>query len=155
MKATGIVRRIDDLGRIVIPLEIRRTLRIREGDPLEIYTEADGSLIFKKFSTLSTIEKYATHASDSLRMSGINAAIFDNFGDWVSGATSLKAHKETLINNLTERNLWKLPNANNVYCEPILSDGEIVGYIVFEYCAESVFAVVRLAATMLGLALSR
>ena len=50
MKATGIVRRIDDLGRVVIPKEIRRTLRIREGDPLEIYTDTDGEVIFKKYS---------------------------------------------------------------------------------------------------------
>ena len=50
MKATGIVRRIDDLGRVVIPKEIRRTLHIREGDPLEIYTEKDGEVIFKKYS---------------------------------------------------------------------------------------------------------
>ena len=49
MKATGIVRRIDDLGRVVIPKEIRRTMRIREGDPLEIYTDADGEVIFKKY----------------------------------------------------------------------------------------------------------
>ncbi len=48
MKATGIVRRIDDLGRVVIPKEIRRTMRIREGDPLEIYTSNDGEVIFKK-----------------------------------------------------------------------------------------------------------
>lgn len=47
MKATGIVRRIDDLGRVVIPKEIRRTMRIREGDPLEIYTTRDGEVIFK------------------------------------------------------------------------------------------------------------
>ena len=50
MKATGIVRRIDDLGRVVIPKEIRRTMRIREGDPLEIYTDKDGGVIFKKYS---------------------------------------------------------------------------------------------------------
>ena len=50
MKATGIVRRIDDLGRVVIPKEIRRTMRIREGDPLEIYTDTDGQVIFKKYS---------------------------------------------------------------------------------------------------------
>ena len=49
MKATGIVRRIDDLGRVVIPKELRRTLRIREGDPLEIYTTSDGEVIFKKY----------------------------------------------------------------------------------------------------------
>ena len=52
MKATGIVRRIDDLGRVVIPKEIRRTLRIREGDPLEIFTEKDGEVIFKKYSPM-------------------------------------------------------------------------------------------------------
>ena len=50
MKATGIVRRIDDLGRVVIPKEIRRTLRIREGDPLEIFTDTDGEVVFKKYS---------------------------------------------------------------------------------------------------------
>ena len=50
MKATGIVRRIDDLGRVVIPKEIRRTMRIREGDPLEIYTSKEGEVIFKKYS---------------------------------------------------------------------------------------------------------
>ena len=48
MKATGIVRRIDDLGRIVIPKEIRRSFRIKEGDPLEIYTDSEGEVIFKK-----------------------------------------------------------------------------------------------------------
>ena len=52
MKATGIVRRIDDLGRVVIPKEIRRTMRIREGDPLEIYTDREGEVIFKKYSRL-------------------------------------------------------------------------------------------------------
>ena len=50
MKATGVVRRIDDLGRIVIPKEIRKTLRIKEGDPLEIYTDSEGEVIFKKYS---------------------------------------------------------------------------------------------------------
>ena len=50
MKATGIVRRIDELGRIVVPKEIRRTLRIREGDPLEVYTDREGEIILKKYS---------------------------------------------------------------------------------------------------------
>ena len=57
MKATGIVRRIDDLGRVVIPKEIRRTLRIREGDPLEIYTEKDGEVIFKKIFAYGRAEQ--------------------------------------------------------------------------------------------------
>ena len=59
MKATGIVRRVDDLGRIVIPKEIRRTLRIREGDPLEIYTEKDGGVIFRKYSPMGDLQDFA------------------------------------------------------------------------------------------------
>lgn len=60
MKATGIVRRIDDLGRVVIPKEIRRTMRIREGDPLEIYTDNDGEVIFKKYSPIGELSQFAT-----------------------------------------------------------------------------------------------
>ena len=59
MKATGIVRRIDDLGRVVIPKEIRRTMRIREGDPLEIYTSRDGEVIFKKYSLMGGLDEFA------------------------------------------------------------------------------------------------
>ena len=59
MKATGIVRRVDDLGRIVIPKEIRRPLRIREGDPLEIYTEKDGGVIFRKYSPMGDLLEFA------------------------------------------------------------------------------------------------
>ena len=59
MKATGIVRRIDDLGRVVIPKEIRRTLRIREGDPLEIFTDTDGMVVFKKYSPIGELSEFA------------------------------------------------------------------------------------------------
>ena len=59
MKATGIVRRIDDLGRVVIPKEIRRTMRIREGDPLEIFTNRDGEVIFKKYSPIGELSEFA------------------------------------------------------------------------------------------------
>ena len=59
MKATGIVRRIDDLGRVVIPKEIRRTMRIREGDPLEIYTDKDGGVIFRKYSLMGALADFA------------------------------------------------------------------------------------------------
>lgn len=65
MKATGIVRRIDDLGRIVIPKEIRRTMRIREGDPMEIFLE-DGGVFFKKYSTLSDFSDMAENAIKSI-----------------------------------------------------------------------------------------
>lgn len=66
LKATGIVRRIDDLGRVVIPKEIRRTLRIREGDPLEIYTDREGDVILKKYSPLGDISVVAQQYADSL-----------------------------------------------------------------------------------------
>ena len=66
MKATGIVRRIDDLGRVVIPKEIRRTLRIREGDPLEIYVDRDGEIILKKYSPIGELGDFAKEYAESL-----------------------------------------------------------------------------------------
>ncbi|WP_102348354.1 stage V sporulation protein T [Bacillus sp. Marseille-P3661] len=66
MKATGIVRRIDDLGRVVIPKEIRRTLRIREGDPLEIFVDRDGEVILKKYSPISELSDFAKEYSEAL-----------------------------------------------------------------------------------------
>ena len=70
MKATGIVRRIDDLGRVVIPKEIRRTMRIREGDPLEIYTDNDGEVIFKKYSPIGELSAFATQYAEVLSKIG-------------------------------------------------------------------------------------
>ena len=67
MKATGIVRRIDDLGRVVIPKEIRRTMRIKEGDPLEIYTDRDGEVIFKKYSPIGEMQNFANEYADTLQ----------------------------------------------------------------------------------------
>lgn len=66
MKATGIVRRIDDLGRIVIPKEIRRTLRIRETDPLEIFTDKEGEIILKKYSPIGELGAFAKEYAESL-----------------------------------------------------------------------------------------
>ena len=66
MKATGIVRRIDDLGRVVVPKEIRRTLRIREGDPLEIFTDREGEIILKKYSPLGELSVFAKQYAESL-----------------------------------------------------------------------------------------
>ncbi|WP_347489684.1 stage V sporulation protein T [Desulfoscipio sp. XC116] len=66
MKATGIVRRIDDLGRVVIPKEIRRTLRIREGDPLEIFVDREGEVILKKYSPIGELGDFAKEYADSL-----------------------------------------------------------------------------------------
>lgn len=72
MKATGIVRRIDDLGRVVIPKEIRRTLRIREGDPLEIFTDKEGEVILKKYSPIGELNEFAAEYAES---------IYDSLGD--------------------------------------------------------------------------
>ena len=69
MKATGIVRRIDDLGRIVIPKEIRRTLRIRESDPLEIFTDREGEIILKKYSPMVELAAFATQYAESMAQS--------------------------------------------------------------------------------------
>jgi len=70
MKATGIVRRIDDLGRVVIPKEIRRTMRIREGDPLEIYTDNNGEVIFKKYSPIGELGIFAAQYAEVLYKTG-------------------------------------------------------------------------------------
>lgn len=78
MRATGIVRRIDELGRVVIPKEIRRTLRIREGDPLEIYTDRDGEVILKKYSPIGEMSAFAKDYTESIfRAMGHIACIVD------------------------------------------------------------------------------
>ena len=69
MKATGIVRRIDDLGRVVIPKEIRRTLRLREGTPLEIFTDREGEIILKKYSPMVELAAFATQYAESMAQS--------------------------------------------------------------------------------------
>lgn len=83
MKATGIVRRIDDLGRVVIPKEIRRTLRIREGDPLEIFTDKEGQVILKKYSPIGELSEFAKEYAESLHQS--------------SGHITCIADKDTII----------------------------------------------------------
>ena len=78
MKATGIVRRVDSLGRVVIPKEIRHTLRIKEGSPLEIYTEKDGAVTFRKYSPLGDLQDFASQMCDSIRRNtGCIAAVSD------------------------------------------------------------------------------
>lgn len=78
MKATGIVRRIDDLGRVVVPKEIRRTLRIREGDPLEIFTDRKGEIIFKKYSPIGELREFASVYAESIaKTSGALVCVTD------------------------------------------------------------------------------
>ena len=59
MKATGVIRRLDDLGRIVIPKEIRKLMRIREGEPMEIFVNAEGDIILKKYSPIGDLSEFA------------------------------------------------------------------------------------------------
>ena len=78
MKATGIVRRIDDLGRVVIPKEIRRTLRLREGTPLEIFTDREGEIILKKYSPMMELNAFAGQYADAMaQYSGLMVCITD------------------------------------------------------------------------------
>ena len=90
MKATGIVRRIDDLGRVVVPKEIRRTLRIKESDPLEIFTDRDGKIILKKYSPIGELGDFAKEYAQSLaQVSGYTVCIADH--DQIIAASGKRA----------------------------------------------------------------
>lgn len=90
MKATGIVRKIDDLGRVVIPKEIRRTMRIREGDPLEIFTGNNGEVVFKKYSMIGELAIFASGYCEVLeKLSGGQVAISDR-DQIISASTPIK-----------------------------------------------------------------
>ncbi len=105
MKATGIVRRIDDLGRIVIPKEIRRSFRIREGDPLEIFTDAEGEVIFKKYSPIGELSNFASQYAEVLHKSGgLPVAIMDN--DHVIAASGIS--KREILERRITRNIEEL-----------------------------------------------
>ncbi len=150
MKATGIVRRIDDLGRVVIPKEIRRTMRIREGDPLEIFTDKDGELIFKKYSPIGELADFAGQICDSLRRSTDSiAAVCDRDAVIaIAGGAKKELLDRPVSPQLTEimdnRSAFRhasggssLPvtAADEKYClsvaAPILSEGDILGCVLF------------------------
>ena len=103
MKATGIVRRIDDLGRVVIPKEIRRTLRIREGDPLEIFTDRDGGVILKKYSPIGELTDFSKEYAEALQQStGHIILISDNDAFISVSGTSKKEFLERKISDELE-----------------------------------------------------
>ena len=149
MKATGIVRRVDDLGRIVIPKEIRRTLRIREGDPLEIYTEKDGGVIFRKYSPMGDLQEFAAAMCESIgSATGHIAAVADR--DSIIALHG--APKRELIDKPTSPELEKLMEQRKNYlfqpgdaiirasessekyhlgaAAPILSQGDLMGCVM-------------------------
>ena len=101
MKATGIVRRIDDLGRVVIPKEIRRTLRIREGDPLEIFVDRDGEVILKKYSPISELSDFAKEYADALYDSLGHPVLICDRDTYI--AVSGGSKKEYMNKNISEQ----------------------------------------------------
>ena len=149
MKATGIVRRVDDLGRIVIPKEIRRTLRIREGDPLEIYTEKDGGVIFRKYSPMGDLQEFANQMCEAIgSATGHVAAVADR--DAIIALAG--APKRELVDKPNSQELEKLMEQRKHYryqagdalipaaegsekyhlgvAAPILSQGDLMGCVL-------------------------
>ena len=150
MKATGIVRRIDDLGRVVIPKEIRRTMRIREGDPLEIYTSRDGEVIFKKYSLLGGMEDFAGQLCDTMsRSTGSICAVTDR--DTVIAVAG--GGKRELMGKRITPELEQIMEGRRIYqyngegdaipvtdssdklltyvAAPILAEGDLLGLVLF------------------------
>jgi AbrB family transcriptional regulator (stage V sporulation protein T) len=153
LKATGIVRRIDDLGRVVIPKEIRRTLRIREGDPLEIFVDRDGEVILKKYSPIAELGNFAQEYADSLHEAmGHIALIADRdtiiavsgapkkefMGKPLSSAVEqvMETRKSVLISNTAEHKFYKGEDEDSVpkfFAEviaPIISEGDPIGAVI-------------------------
>jgi len=121
MKATGIVRRIDELGRVVIPKEIRRTLRIREGDPLELFTDRD-ELMLKKYSPIASIDQFARGSAKSLNeQSGYLAVICDTDGVLHASGQGKKA----LTGKTVSEELTEIMSARRSYSASKAEGGDI------------------------------
>ena len=149
MKATGIVRRIDDLGRVVIPKEIRRTMRIREGDPLEIYTDREGEVIFKKYSPIGELSEFASKYAETLHKAGsLSVIITDRDAVIAVAGLSKKEYLDKHVSEeldliMGERKSYLYENGAEKYyptsdaggcyisCAcPILSEGDVIGTVV-------------------------
>ena len=176
MKATGIVRRIDDLGRVVIPKEIRRTMRIREGDPREIYTDRDGEVIFKKYSPIGELASFASQYADTLhKICSMNVVITDRDNVISSAGVAKKEYADKKLSEdfesiMETRSLYSYKNSVGridvtdgatlfvKYAMPIISDGDVIGCVASltseEKCETSPddteAKLVQTAATFLG-----
>lgn len=146
MKATGVVRRIDDLGRVVIPKEIRRTLRIREGSPLEIFTDRDGEIILKRYSPINQVGDFAQEYADSLYEATGNIAIIADEDEVVAvagapkktyltrdiaegGREILERRKTTVITEPAQSIVSGIEFSSQVI-SPIIKDGNVSGAVV-------------------------
>lgn len=151
MKATGIVRRIDDLGRIVVPKEIRRTLRIREGDPLEIFTDREGEIILKKYSPIGELSQFAKQYADSLaQTTGHIVCIADRDQLIAASGTSKKDYigksvskeledvineRENVLAAKDEKSYVKITNDEDgeytyQVISPIITEGDAIGAVI-------------------------
>lgn len=150
MKATGIVRRIDDLGRVVIPKEIRRTLRIREGDPLEIFTEKDGEVIFKKYSPIGELGDFASEYAETLSKTSGNPVLITDKDNVIAvfGAPRKELQEKRISDKLErlmdEKRIFVMESdssepvpvvedADKYYAgvmAPIISEGDTIGTVV-------------------------
>lgn len=174
VKATGIVRRIDDLGRVVIPKEIRRTMRIREGDPLEIYTDADGEVIFKKYSPIEELSPCAMQYAEALsRGTGMVALICDR--DHVIASAGVPKREvvdrrvSPMLEDLMENreNFMAEQGKDSLYpvegytraasvAYPVIASGDVSGAVVLlmpedgKYPTETEKKLVQVAASFLG-----
>jgi AbrB family transcriptional regulator (stage V sporulation protein T) len=129
LKATGIVRRIDELGRVVIPKEIRRTLRIREGDPLEIFTDREGEVILKKYSPIGELGEFAKQFAESLNKSlGHVACIADRDAILAMAGATKKEYIDKALNEVVEQLMNERKNhqaeGKNGVMIPITADEE-------------------------------
>ena len=124
MKATGIVRRIDDLGRVVIPKEIRRTLKIREGDPLEIFLGEDNCVCFKRYSVLGSLTEEALRTAITMASnSGLRPIAIYDATVKLRGMENFPAYVPTQWE--FERKPFVFNNTYGVY--PVCADGDLVG----------------------------
>ena len=151
MKATGVVRRIDDLGRIVIPKEIRKTLRIKEGDPLEIFTEKEGDIILKKYSPIGELSNFATEYVESLNKTTGHISIITDRDTViaVSGTTKKDILEQKISSDLEKlfekREIFIGDGKNSIFITekgnnekevkpqviaPIISDGDVIGSVI-------------------------
>ncbi len=149
MKATGIVRRIDELGRIVVPKEIRRTLRIREGDPLEIFTDTEGEIVLKKYSPIGELSSFARQCAEAVSQNTGKVSIITDRDQViaVSGASKKELiHKpitKELENIINGRKMFKGMKENMPLIEgeegsekswqivqPVLCEGDVIGSVI-------------------------
>lgn len=151
MKATGIVRRIDDLGRVVVPKEIRRTLRIREGDPLEIFTDREGEIILKKYSPIGELGLFAKQYADSLAQTTGHVIAITDKDQFVAASGSMKREllsksitpelerviedRESLLASKDDKNFVHIVADDDTEYSyqviwPIISEGDAIGSVI-------------------------